>query len=342
MNEAPAVDVVVPTAARPCLGRLLEGLAAGEVLPRALFVALDARVDRSVSVALPRRLAGRTTVLRARRPGPAAARNAGWRASEAAWVAFLDDDVEVGPEWGSALLADLEGLAPEIGGSQARVVVPLPAGRRPTDWERNVARLEGARWATADMALRRIALARVGGFDERFARAYREDSDLGLRLRAAGFEIARGVRTVAHPVRPAGVWTSVGLQAGNADDVMMRMLHGRRWRAAAGAPRGRLRRHLATTVAALTALLGMVGGSRRLARGGVALWIAGTAELAAVRIAPGPRDRVEVSRMLATSALLPLAASAFWARGWLRAARLWARGADRLWARGAARRGGRS
>ena len=33
--------------------------------------------------------------------GPAAARNAGWRAAAATeWVAFLDDDVRVGPAGG--------------------------------------------------------------------------------------------------------------------------------------------------------------------------------------------------------------------------------------------------
>ena len=61
-----------------------------------------------------------------------------------------------------------------ISGIQGRIVVPV--GERPTDWERNVAGLQDAQWATADMAYRREALAQVGGFDERFPRAYREDA----------------------------------------------------------------------------------------------------------------------------------------------------------------------
>jgi HAD superfamily hydrolase (TIGR01662 family) len=44
-------------------------------------------------------------------------------------------------------------------------------------------------------------------------------------------------------------------------------------------------------------------------------WLAGTAELAWARIAPGPRDATEVGRMLLTSPLLPPAATAHWLRG---------------------------
>ena len=67
--------------------------------------------------------------------------------------------------------------------TQGRFEVPLPGDRRPTDWERSTGGPGAARWATADMAYRREALAAVGGFDERFPRAYREDADLALRVR---------------------------------------------------------------------------------------------------------------------------------------------------------------
>ena len=179
-------------------------------------------------------------VVRPARPGrgPAAARNAGWRACRADWIAFLDDDVEPEPGWLEALAADLAAAGPDVGGVQGRVVVPLPPDRRPTDWERNARGLERARWATADLAYRREALEAAGGFDERFPRAYREDADLGLRITAAGRRIVTGERVVRHPVRPAPAWVSVAKQAGNADDVLMRALHGRAWRARGGCAGG--------------------------------------------------------------------------------------------------------
>lgn len=293
------VDVVIPTVGRPSLGALLDRLESLEGPRPGQIIVVDDTDGR----------------------GPAAARNIGWRAAQGEWVAFLDDDVLPERDWLRRLAADLE--EPEhVAGSQGRIRVPLPAGRRPTDWERNVHGLETARYATADMAYRRSVLAEVGGFDERFPRAFREDADLALRVLQAGYRIEWGRRRVEHPVRPAGFWTSVRLQAGNADDVLMRRLHGPLWRERAEAPSGRRTAHLAVTAAAAAGLGALALGRRRLAAAAGLGWLAGTAELAWRRIAPGPRTRDETVRMVATSAVLPIAAAAHWAAGWARAARL--------------------
>jgi histidinol-phosphate phosphatase family protein len=325
---APLFDVVVPTVGRDSLARLLAALAAAiGPLPGKLLLVDDraARPTPLLRSAPPPRLAGRLRVLRGRAAGPAAARNLGWRRAGAPWVAFLDDDVEPGATWLADLAADLAGLQPEVAGSQGRLRVPLPAARRPTDWEQNVHGLETARWATADMAYRRAVLAEVGGFDERFPRAYREDADLALRVVGAGHRIVRGRRLATHPVRRADRLVSVRLQAGNADDVLMGALHGRGWREAAAVPRGRRPRHLAVTAAGLAAVgtLTVRRASRPSWTAPVAVlagagWLAGTAELAWARIAPGPRTPDEVATMVATSLLLPPAATWHWLAGWWR------------------------
>jgi hypothetical protein len=260
-------------------------------------------------VPVPAALAGRIRVLPGRCAGPGAARSDGWRATSAWWVAFLDDDVVPTYGWRAQLAADLTSAPADLGGSQGRITVPLPVGRRATDWERNVSGLEHARWATADLAYRRAALESAGGFDERFRRAYREDTDLGLRLVRAGWRVELGRRSVLHPVRPAGPATSVRLQAGNADDVLAFALHGPGWRQAGGVPSGRRPRHLALTAAGAAGLACLVLGRRRLAAVGIAGWLAGTAELAWARIAPGPRTPAEVTTMVWTSAVLPAAAT---------------------------------
>jgi histidinol-phosphate phosphatase family protein len=323
-------DLVIPSVGRPSLAALLEALAgpgpadAGQgPLPGRVLVVDDRRgAGAPLRVSVPEPLAARTRVVRGRGAGPAAARNLGWRLAVAPWVAFLDDDVVPDPGWLGALEADLAALGPSVAGSQGRLRVPLPEHRRPTDWERNVAALAGARWVTADMAYRRSALAEVGGFDERFPRAYREDSDLALRMLQAGYRIERGRRTAAHPVRPAGPLVSVRLQAGNADDMLMRALHGRGWRRRAGATGGRRGRHLTTTLAGLAGLAGLALGRRRLAAAGGAAWLAGTAELAWARVAPGPRDPRELATMALTSALIPPAATWHRLAGLLRLPRL--------------------
>jgi HAD superfamily hydrolase (TIGR01662 family) len=326
-------DVVIPSTGRPSLAALLAalecergGFAAAprrrmSSQPRIAGIRRHSSLDdacRHVIVVDDRGAAGRheplslpagVRVVRGPARGPAAARNAGWRACDSEWVAFLDDDVEPERGWAARLAAELAAVAPDVGGIQGRVVVPLPPGRRPTDWERNTRGLETARWATADLTYRRAALEAAGGFDERFPRAYREDADLGLRVTAAGWRIVCGERTVRHPARPAPAWVSIAKQAGNADDVLMRRLHGRGWRRRAGVPPGRRTRHLAVTAAVAAAL------AARRPRVAAAAWLAGSAELAWARIAPGPRTPREVATMLWTSALMPFAAAGWWLAG---------------------------
>jgi histidinol-phosphate phosphatase family protein len=249
--------------------------------------------------------------------GPASARNAGWRASRAEWLAFLDDDVVCPSGWLNELHEDLRSLPDEVAGSQGRIVVPLAAGRQPTDRERHVKALEGARWATADMAYRRKALAAVGGFDERFPRAYREDADLALRVQVAGWRLVRGRRRIEHPVPRPRRWESLRRQAGNADDALMLRLHGPRWRRRTGGGRGRKVQHLAMTAAALLAGAAAIAGRRRLALLATGVWLAGTAEFTWRRVSPGPRTPAEAATMAVTSAAIPPLAAWHWIRGLL-------------------------
>ncbi|MEU2282648.1 glycosyltransferase [Streptomyces sp. NPDC013178] len=317
---APAYAVVVPTVGRACLADCLRALAAADGHPPEEVVVVDDRPDPVGELPLEAAgvLRGRVRTLRTGGRGPAAARNAGWRTVGTPWTVFLDDDVQVLPDWSRLLADDLRAADPTAGGIQGRLTVPLPQGRRPTDWERGTAGLEQAAWATADMAYRTATLVDVGGFDERFRRAFREDADLALRVRAAGWTLRRGRRTTRHPVRPADRWVSVRAQRGNADDALMNRLHGRDWWTRAEAPRGRLPRHVLVTAAALAASACALAGRRRAAGVAGALWTLGTAEFALARIRPGPRSRQEIATMVATSVLIPPLAVRHWLEGLLR------------------------
>jgi histidinol-phosphate phosphatase family protein len=322
---APSYDLVVPTIGRSTLRRLLDSLDAMKDLRAGTVWVVADRPDAEP------RTEGRVRVLPGPGRGPAAARNCGWRASSAEWIVFLDDDVVPGPGWATKLARDLDTADADVGGVQGRIHVPLPPDRRPTDWERNVAGLERARWATADMAYRRRALEHAGGFDERFPRAYREDADLALRIMEAGYRLTVGRRSTEHPVRPVPWTTPVRLQAGNADDVLMWALHGSDWRRRAGAPPGRLRLHMAATAMAALAVGGLARGRTGLAAVCLRGWAGVAAEFAWERIAPGPRTFTEVVGNLVTSVAIPFAAVGHWLGGWLSLPRRLRRGGQTSW-----------
>jgi HAD superfamily hydrolase (TIGR01662 family) len=309
--------VVVPTVGRPSLDALLAALAAAPGPRPAELVLVD---DRPTGEPLRTERSGLppVRVVRTGGGGPARARNLGWRTARTEWIAFLDDDVVPDPDWYSKLDRDLADLPADVAGSQGRVRVPLPEDRRPTDWERGTAGLATSSWITADLAYRRSALAAVGGFDERFPRAFREDSDLALRIMDTGSRLVRGQRAITHPVRPTDRWVSLRVQAGNADDVLMRRLHGPDWRERADAALGRRPQHLLVTAAALAGVGLAVARRPRAAAVAAAAWLAGTAEFAWVRIAPGPRTRTEVATMAMTSAVIPPLATWHWLRGVVR------------------------
>jgi Glycosyl transferase family 2 len=310
------VDVVVPTVGRPSLTGLLWLLC--HALPEGSRVVV---VDDRPPSAPPLTLDvtdERVQVVRSGGRGPAAARNAGWRATRAPWVAFLDDDVDVPLGWVRGLVDDLARTGADVGAVQGRIEVPLPTDRRPTDWERNVAGLDGARWITADMAVRRAALEDVGGFDERFPRAYREDTDLALRLLDAGWRLTLGHRRTRHPVRPAPWWTSVRLQRGNADDVLLERLHGPDWRSRVGVPPGTWRTYPPTVALGAAALALLASGRRRPAAVAATAWAFRTGRFAWRRTAPGPRTLREAAAMAATSVAIPPAACWHRLRGTLR------------------------
>jgi cellulose synthase/poly-beta-1,6-N-acetylglucosamine synthase-like glycosyltransferase len=201
---------------------------------------------------------------------------------------------------------------------------------RPDDWAVNTAGLRTAAWATADMAYRRAVLAEVGGFDERFPRAYREDAELAYRVRRRGWRLVMGERRTVHPVRPEGPWACLRTQRGNADDALLRRLYGARWHARLQAPRGRRYWHAAVTASGALAVAGTAGAAAGLRRypGAVAAvaglgWLAGTCEFARTRSRQAPGS--QALPLLATSILIPPLAVGYWVGGWLRSrhARPW-------------------
>ena len=152
------------------------------------------------------------------RGGPAAARNDGWRAAEAPFIAFVDANCEPEPGWLDALLPHF--ADPHVAAVAPRILPPsdTEGGGALDAYEAVASPLDlGARQAavrpgsrvpyvpTAALVVRRTALEELGGFDE--ALSVGEDVDFAWRLVAAGWSVRYepGV-IVRHPIRPG--WSS--------------------------------------------------------------------------------------------------------------------------------------
>ncbi len=301
-----AVDycVVIPTVGRANLSPLVAAVDASIGPVPCAIVVVDDRPTPDAPLDLPP-TRSELRVVRSGGRGPAAARNAGWRACESEWIAFLDDDVMPPADWARCLARDIADLPADVGASQSRIRVPIDPSRPPTDDERRTASLADARWITADMAYRRTVLEHVGGFDERFPRAYREDSDLALRAIDAGYSIVDGERVTDHPPAAGSFFASVRAQRGNRDNALMRSKFGPQWRSRAGEGRGRMKHHLIATGAALASILAFATGRRTSGAVMAGVWTASTVDFTVRRTIGGPRTPREIAAMAVTSAVIP-------------------------------------
>ncbi len=206
-------------------------------------------------------------------------------------------------------------LSQPIVGVTGKIVVPLVGV--PTDYERDAAHLEGAQFATANCFYRADALATVGGFDERFALAWREDSDLWFRLEATGARLVRAADAiVVHPVRPARWGVSLGQQRKSMYNALLYKRHPARYRERIQATPPW--RYYLTVAALLVALGAGLSGRKRMASASGGLWLALTAAFCARRLRGTRHTPAHVAEMAVTSALIP-PLSVYWRlRGALR------------------------
>jgi glycosyltransferase involved in cell wall biosynthesis len=150
--------------------------------------------------------------------GPAAARNLGWLSASGQLIAFTDDDCLPGVNWLSGFLDGYQNQ--EFIAYSGKTVVPLDP--EPTDFALNTARLSEAEFITANCACTKAALLKVGGFDERFSMAWREDSDLEFKLLLAQVPLYRNEKAVVvHPVRQAPWGVSLKEQRKGIFDVLL-------------------------------------------------------------------------------------------------------------------------
>jgi glycosyltransferase involved in cell wall biosynthesis len=204
------ISVVIPTWRRPAL---LENCL--HALSRQQFDAADfeiivvtdgpdaATMQLATKAAISMNLPNMSCLSLPQKKGPAAARNWGWKRAKSVLVAFTDDDCIPDDDWLLSLWDAYcnHGMPAHIAFT-GRIRVPL--SDEPTDYEVNTSHLETAAFVTANCCCTKASLQAVGGFDESFTMAWREDSDLEFKLIHKKIPIYNlSDAMVLHPVRSA-------------------------------------------------------------------------------------------------------------------------------------------
>jgi glycosyltransferase involved in cell wall biosynthesis len=248
--------------------------------------------------------------------GPAAARNIGWRQARGPVIAFTDDDCIPDRGW---LEAGVRAIRQGATGVSGRIIVPLPED--PTDYERNAAGLATSEFVTSNCFYLRSALESVGGFDERFGMAWREDADLWLTFIGRGEPLASADgAVVVHPLRSAPWGVSLSQQRKSQYNALLYKKHPvlYRQRVQPGPPHD----YYAIVGSIAGFLLGIILRRPRVAVASAVLWTRLTADFIARRLRGTSRRPGHVAEMVVTSALIPPLA-VFWRLRGAIAYRVW-------------------
>lgn len=307
------VSVVVPTYKRPdLLSRCLDALLA-QTFDQAEFEILvtddGASSDTRDMVELLAWQTNRRPVVRYIQvhgtSGPAAARNAGWRAAFGDIIAFTDDDCIPDPAW---LKAGVAAFQDGVAGVSGKLVMPIP--EEPTDYQLNAAQLSKAEFVTANCFYRRDVLEESGGFDERFKAAWREDSDLQFRLLESGYRLVSCADAVVmHPVRRADWGVSISQQRKSMYNALLFKEHPELYREKiqTSSPW----RYYGIVAALVSTAAGAVTSHNRMAAGSALVWTLLTGAFCARRLTGTSRSPGHIAEMVVTSAVIP-PLSVFW------------------------------
>lgn len=313
--EQIVVSVVVPTCGRPdLLSRCLAALILQRFeSSRFEIVVVDDRPDRRTREVVmdwashAEQRGPLVTYIASPGPhGPAAARNYGWRAARGSIVAFTDDDTVPRADWLEKGLNAFEDST--VDAVWGRIIMPL--NRTPTDYELDAKGLERAEFVTANCFCRKSVLERIGGFDERFRVAWREDADLYFNLIDANAKIKHVPGAViVHPIRPAKWGVSLSQQKKVLFDALLYKKHPDLYRKKI---RARPRWDYYLIVFAILAMIGgLASASYQVAAAAAGIWLLLTARFCIMRLRRTVKKPAHILEMAVTSALIPPLA-VFW------------------------------
>ncbi len=237
--------------------------------------------------------------------GMAAARNRGWRAARGDVIAFTNDDTAARADW---LRNGWETFEQDVQAAWGRVVIPCSTS--PDDYEYRRKNQERIEFPGANCFCRKQALEELGGFDERFTLAWREDADLYFRLLArAGRVVHAPSAVMTHPMRPAVWGESLREQRRMQADALLYKKHPALYK-----QKIRFSHHwdcYLIVAALLSLLVALVQHQAVVAAAAAATWLFFTAWFGFQHFSPAARNASQISEMIVAAVLVPPMA-VFW------------------------------
>jgi glycosyltransferase involved in cell wall biosynthesis len=240
--------------------------------------------------------------------GPAAARNFGWRQAHGELIIFTDDDCLpeenfIASFW-EAYGRNANGCAVFTG----KVIVPM--SEPPTDYEKNIGQLETAEFVTANCACAKNCLQKVGGFDEQFQAAWREDSELQFKFITHHIPILQVPDArVIHPVRTARWGVSLLEQKKSMYNVLLYKKYPSLFREKIF--KGPLWSYYAIDVLLISAIASLFFRQPMVTVGLTLAWLMMVALFIRRRLDHTSKSMSHVTEMIFTSLLIPIL-SVFW------------------------------
>jgi len=304
------ISVVVPTYRRPdLLFRCLEALALQQFDKKEYeVIVVSDGPDESAQQIVNKfsysrlRLSFFSTEIK---NGPASARNLGWKLAKGQLIAFTDDDCIPAKTWLKNIWEAYCGEDEIVFTGKVRV----PISKNPTDYELNIANLETAEFVTANCVCTKQALIKTGGFDKRFAAAWREDSDLHFKLLLHNIPIKQISAEVVHPVRKAPWGISIKEQKKGMYNALLYkkypLLYRQRIKPAPSW------NYYLMTLGFLIAVIGLIVQLKLLASAGALIWFTLLIRFIQKRLKTASRDTAHIFEMVVTSLFIPFL-SIYW------------------------------
>jgi GT2 family glycosyltransferase len=237
--------------------------------------------------------------------GIAAARNRGWRAARGAVIAFTNDDTVARADW---LHNGWNAFGHNVQAVWGRVVIPY--ANSSGGYERHTKNMECVEFAAANCFCRKQILEDLGGFDERFDLAWREDADLYFRLLSRSDRVVHAPSAVmTHPVRPASWGENLRQQKRIQADALLYKKHPELYR-----QKIRTDPHwecYPIVAALLSFLAALAAGQVMVASAAAATWLFLTGWFGFQRLAPAPTTVSHIAEVVVSALLIPPVAL-FW------------------------------